>query len=126
MKSDTHCRKAHREEMIKVQQQLKSSSAASKGGAAEAEKTKKELEKLREKLQAAEAKCRGLVQEKNQAVQEKGNFEREIKQLRGTTGRLTKVWSAIRALSIHNHAHRLYSAHLFLDLRHAPLHVRDT
>lgn len=77
--------------MMRLQQQLKSSSAASKGGAVEADKAKKELEKLREKIQTAEAKCRGLVQEKNQAVQEKGNFEREVKQLRGTTGRLTKV-----------------------------------
>jgi len=45
----------------------------------------------REKLQAAEAKVRGLVQDKNSALQEKGNLERELKQLRGTTGRLTKV-----------------------------------
>lgn len=34
---------------------------------------------------------RSLVQEKNTVLQEKGNLEREVKQLRGTTGRLTKV-----------------------------------
>lgn len=45
----------------------------------------------REKLQAAEAKVRGLVQDKNNALVEKGNLERELKQLKATTGRLTKV-----------------------------------
>ena len=40
-------RKQHREELVKLQQQLKSVSASGKGGAAEAERSKKELEKLR-------------------------------------------------------------------------------
>ena len=41
------CRKQHREEIVKLQQQLKSTTASTKGGAAEAERSKKELEKLR-------------------------------------------------------------------------------
>ena len=31
------------------------------------------------------------MEDKNSALQEKGNLARELKQLRGTTGRLTKV-----------------------------------
>lgn len=41
------CRKQHREEVVKLQQLLKSTTASTKGGAAEAERSKKELEKLR-------------------------------------------------------------------------------
>lgn len=41
------CRKQHREELVRLQQQLKSSSASSKGGAVEAERTKKDLDKTR-------------------------------------------------------------------------------
>ena len=47
----------------------------------------------REKLQSAEAKVRGLVQDKAAAVAEKGNLERELKSLKSTTGQLTKVGS---------------------------------
>ena len=41
-------RKQHREEVVRLQQQLKSTSATSKGGAAEADRTKKDLEKTRQ------------------------------------------------------------------------------
>lgn len=49
----------------------------------------------RDKLQAAESKVRGLVQEKNDALVEKAALERELKQLKGTAGRLTKVRPAL-------------------------------
>ena len=45
-----HCwgrRKAHREEVVRLQQQLKSTAMTSKGGAVEADRFKKDLEKTR-------------------------------------------------------------------------------
>ena len=46
-RSSVSCRKQHREEVVKLQQQLKSTSASTKGGAVEAERAKKDLEKTR-------------------------------------------------------------------------------
>ena len=46
-KKSACCRKQHREEIVRLQQQLKSATASTKGGATEAERSKKELEKLR-------------------------------------------------------------------------------
>ena len=40
-------RKAHREEVVRLQQQLKSTAMTSKGGAVEADRFKKDLEKTR-------------------------------------------------------------------------------
>ena len=45
----------------------------------------------REKLQAAEADVRRLVEEKESALQGKRILEEELRQLQGTTGRLTEV-----------------------------------
>jgi hypothetical protein len=41
------CRRAHREEITKLQQQLKTASMSSKGGQVESERLKKDLEKTR-------------------------------------------------------------------------------
>jgi hypothetical protein len=41
------CRRAHREEVTKLQQQLKTASMSSKGGQVESERLKKDLEKTR-------------------------------------------------------------------------------